>query len=134
MQHAPHNMMENIQLDIHHKILGVLLLIAYLAAMLIQIRDPKTDVHLTDWILALLCSLLGATITYFVVMKWANIGWRMAITVIVSLVSYRTLKFIVSNEAQDEFARGFWTGIMNALKRLFNADHKPPSNNDNGNN
>lgn len=117
-------------LDIHHKILILLYLVTYLAAMLIQIKDPKTDVDWLDWILALLTSFVGGMLTYFAVMKWANLGIRMATTIFVSLVSYRTIKFIVSDEAQNDFAKGFWVGIKTVMQRLFNT----PNNNDNNSN
>lgn len=96
--------------------------------MLIQIKDPKTDVDAMDWVLALLTSFVGGLIAYFAVMKWVNVGMRMAVTIFVSLVSYRTIKFIVSNEAQNDFAKGFWVGIKTVMQRLFNS--QPPNNND----
>lgn len=118
-----------LNLSIHHKILIILYLVVYLAAMLIQIQDTRTKVKFIDWILAFLTSAVGGIVTYFAIMSWANIGIRMATTLFASLVSYRTIKFIVSNEAQEDFAAGFWAGIKIMLQRLFNTQN---SNNDNG--
>lgn len=102
-----------------HQILIVLYLISYVSAMLIQIKDPKCTVTFLDWVLGLLCSALGGTIMFFGVMQWANIGFRMAATILVSLMSYRTIIFIVSPDTQEQFARGFGKGIMNMLEKLF---------------
>lgn len=119
-------------LDIHHKILILLYLVIYLAAMLIQIQDKDTKVKFIDWILAFMTSSVGGLVTYYAVMTWANLGLRMATTLFVSLVSYRTIKFIVSDEAQTDFAKGFWSGIKTIMQRLFNT--QPPNNNNNNNN
>lgn len=106
---------------IEHKVLFVLYICSYLMAMFIQIKDPNTKVDFSDWFLALFTSAIGAVITYYIAMSWANIGFRMGATILASLVSYRTFKFIVSEEAQEQFAKGFFSGIMNVLSNLFNA-------------
>lgn len=117
-------------LELHHRILIILYLVTYFAAMLIQIKDPNTRVSFLDWILAFLASSVGGILTYFGVMGWANIGVRMATTIFVSLVSYRTLKFIVSDEAQTAFAKGFFSGLMGILHRLFDAPKKQNDDDD----
>lgn len=119
------------QLTFEHKVLIVLYILTYISAMLIQIKDPKTDVTSMDWLLGFITSIIGGIITYFGVMTWANQGLRMLATIVVSLVSYRTIKFIVSNEAQEAFASGFWNGILRCLERLGNSKTK---DNDNGRN
>ena len=107
-------------LDFEHRILVFLFVLSYFGAMFIQIRDPKAEVKTADWLLGFLTSVVGSTITYFMVSTWTNVGTRMAATIIASLVSYRTFKFIVSNEAQEDFARGFWRGVITTAQRLVN--------------
>ena len=113
----------NFQLQFEHKLLVVLYLLSYLGAMLIQIKDPKVTVEFSDWVLALITSFVGGMIMYFGVMSWANVGVRMGVTILATLVSYRTFKFIVSSESQEDFAKGFWKGIMGALRRLLNSNY-----------
>jgi TRAP-type uncharacterized transport system fused permease subunit len=119
-----------INLDLHHKILIGLFLLTYLVAMMIQVRDPKTNVKPSDWVLGFLSSIIGGTLAYFFVAKWANIGMRMGFTILFSLVSYRLIVFIVSEEAQKQFAEGFWKGIINMIRNFISNN----SNNDNNGN
>lgn len=107
-------------LTFEHKVLICLYLLSYMGAMFIQIRDPETEVTLSDWFLGFLTSVVGGTITYFIALNWINVGLRMGITIIASLVSYRTFKFIVSKEAQDEFAKGFWKGLVGVAQKFVN--------------
>ena len=117
-----------IHLDLHHKILIELFLLTYMVAMLIQVRDPKTHVKFSDWILGFLSSVIGGTIAYFFVMKWANLGLRMGVTILFSLVSYRLIVFIVSEEAQKAFAEGFWKGIINLIRNFMNNNNNTDNN------
>lgn len=112
--------MRNITLE--HEILIVLYLLSYLGAMFIQIRDPKMRVTWHDWFLALLTSSVGGTITYLMVMGWANMGFRVGVTILSTLLSYRTFKFILSNESQEAFAKGLTTGLLNMLNKVFKND------------
>lgn len=112
-----------LHLDFEHKVLIVLYVLSYFVAMFIQVRDPKTIVRASDWFLGFVSSSIGGTIAYFFVMKWANIGLRMGITILFSLVSYRLFCFIVSEEAQNAFAKGFWQGIINMVSQFLNNKH-----------
>ena len=116
-----------IDLGLHHKILIGIFLLTYLVAMMIQVRDPKTHVKPSDWVLGFLSSIIGGTIAYFFVAKWANLGLRMGVTILFSLVSYRLIVFIVSEEAQKAFAEGFWKGIINLIRNFMNSNN---TNND----
>jgi len=116
-------------LNSHHEILIGLFLLTYFVAMAIQVRDPKTNVKPSDWVLGFLSSIIGGTVAYFFVAKWANIGLRMGVTILFSLVSYRLLIFIVSEEAQRAFAEGFWKGIINLIRNFMN----DKNNKDDGN-
>jgi len=122
-----------LELNFEHKILIVLFIISYFGAMFIQVSDPKTAVKASDWFLGFITSVVGAVITYFVVAAWVNLGTRMAATIVASLVSYRTFKFIVSNEAQEDFAKGFWSGVMSILKRVVNNSDNKNQNDPNPN-
>lgn len=114
-------MIENITITPEHKVLAVLYLLSYLMAMFIQIKDKKVKVVWSDWFIGFFTSLIGATLTYFAVASWANLGLRMTMTIIVSLVSYRTFKFILSPETQEKFASGIGNGLLEVLKNFINS-------------
>lgn len=118
--------MENLTLEL--KVLVGLYFLSYFFAMFIQVKDPKTNVQFSDWILAFIASLIGGTITFFIAASWLNIGFRMGVTILASLVSYRTLKFMVSSESQDAFAKGFFSGLLNLMSNLFNYKNKENGN------
>lgn len=118
--------MDNLTLE--HKVLIGLYLLSYFFAMFIQVKDPKTNVQFSDWLLALVASFIGATIAYFIAFKWLNVGFRMGVTILASLVSYRTLKFMVSSESQDAFAKGFFNGLLNLMSNLFNYKNNKDGN------
>lgn len=120
-------------LEFEHKVLIFLFIISYLGAMAIQIRDPKTRVEVFDWFVGFLTSMVGGIITFFICIGWDNIGLRMGVTIIATLVSYRTFKFILSEDAQNDFAKGFWKGIITSIQRLLNSDPKSTNNNHNPN-
>ena len=108
------------EINLEHSVLIILFILSYFGAMFIQLKDPKVEVHISDWFLAFITSSVGGTIAYFIAMTWQNVGIRIGLTILASLVSYRTFKFIVSSEAQEDFARGFWKGIIMAVQRLLN--------------
>lgn len=121
-------MNDTLTLQLHHKILIGLFIVIYFVSMGIQVRDPKVNVRISDWIYGFLCSVVGGTVAYFFVMGWANIGLRMGVTLLFSLISYRLVSFIVSDEAQGAFASGFWNGILNIWKNFTNKNQN--NNND----
>lgn len=110
------------------KILIVLCLMSYATSMGIQIRNPKINVQFSDWIYNLITSTIGAAIAYAWVLNWINIGARIFIIILISLISYPTFKFIVSPEAQAEFAQGIGRAILNMLKGAFKGDNKDNQN------
>lgn len=112
----------DINFGLEHQILLVLYLMSYIAAMLIQIRDAKFKVTFLDWIIALLTSSLGGTLMYFGVMSWANFGGKFVLTIIISIMSPRTFKYLVTDEVQQDFASGFWTGIKSLFQRVFSIE------------
>jgi hypothetical protein len=118
--------MDNLTLE--HKVLIGLYLLSYFFAMFIQVKDPKTNVKFSDWVLAFVASFIGATIAYFIAFKWLNVGFRMGVTILASLVSYRTLTFIVSSDSQEAFAKGFLNGLLNLMNNLFNYKHRQNGN------
>jgi hypothetical protein len=110
--------------SMEYTILLFLCIAAYLFAMVIQVRDPKINVTYSDWILGFIASAIGGTIAFLWALYFANVGTRAFVTVFATLVSYRSFKFIVSSEAQDAFAKGFFNGILNAISRIFNNNNQ----------
>ena len=118
--------MDNITIE--HKVLAGLYLLSYFFAMFIQVKDPNVKVKLSDWLMAFVASFIGATITYFIAVNWLNVGFRMGVTILASLVSYRTLTFMTSNQSQNAFAKGFFNGLLNLMSNLFNNKNKENGN------
>lgn len=103
-----------------HKVLIVLYVLSYFMAMFIQIKDKKVKVSFSDWIVAFFTSLIGATLAYFAVSGWENYGLVMTVTILASLISPRTFKFIMAPETQNKFASGIVNGAIEVIKNFMN--------------
>lgn len=102
--------------NLEHTLLLVLCVVSYFVAMIIQIRDPSVEVSGSDWILGLISSSVWGTVAYFFAAQWINVGSRMFVTILATLVSYRFMKFVSSKTFQETIINAFVQWLMNLIK------------------
>jgi hypothetical protein len=102
--------------SLEHTLLLCLCIVSYFVAMIIQVRDPSVTVTHSDWILGLISSSIWGTVAYFFALQWVNVGSRMFITILATLVSYRFMKFVSSKTFQETIINAFVQWLMNLIK------------------
>jgi hypothetical protein len=110
----------NLYADLEQSILITLCILSYFVAMAIQIRDPKNTVSTIDWVLSFISSCIGATVAYFFALEYLNVGTRMFITILASLISYRFMELVASKEVQGKIAGSFINAIIDFFSRIKN--------------
>lgn len=117
-----------------NEVLIALCIMAYLANMIELVKNDKVDVNLYDWVFNAFTGIIGGVVAYYTALAWLNIGLRMGLTIIISLISPRLIRFINTPEYHAAMAEGIGNGIINLIKGLFKGQPPNPKNDHYGTN
>jgi hypothetical protein len=90
----------------------VVFIVSYLVSMYIQVNDPEINVKKPDWIIGLMCSVIGGFIAYkFTAFTTENPGEIMFWTILASVTSPRFFKFISNPKVQERLINSMFNRI-----------------------
>lgn len=111
-------MFKNFAFEFEDEVLLILCLLSYSLNMIIFLKDETTKTRISDWILNLASTFIWTTVAYYTAITWLNIGFRMGLTIIITMIAPDLTKLIADREFRKEIIKAIGIGIVNAFKSV----------------
>ena len=116
-------MFKGYALQFEDELLLFLIVLSYALNMIMLVKEDNKKTKFNDWILNLASTLLWSPMAYYTAIAWLNIGFRMVLTVIITMVAHDITKLIIDREFRAKIVSAIGGSLINGIKSISNKDH-----------
>lgn len=119
-------MFKNYALQFEDELLLLLCFLSYGLNMIMAVKDDNHKTKLSDWALNLASTFLWSPVAYYTAIAWLNIGFRMGLTITITMLAPDITKLIIDREFRAKIVAAIGSGLINGIKSISNKnqDHE----------
>lgn len=115
-------MFKGYALQFEDELLLFLIVLSYTLNMIMLVKDDNKKTKFNDWILNLASTLLWSPIAYYTAIAWLNIGFRMVLTIIITMVAHDITKLIIDRDFRAKIVAAIGSTIISGIKSISSKD------------
>lgn len=102
--------------EFEDEVLLILCLLSYALNMIILVKDESSETRFFDWVLNLASTFIWTTVAYYTAISWLNIGFRMGLTIIVTMISPDLTKLVADRQFRKQIVEAIGNSVVNKFK------------------
>jgi len=119
-------MFKEYALQFEDELLLFLCILSYSLNMIMMVKEKNVKTNIGDWMLNLVSTFLWAPVAYYTAITWLNIGFRMGLTITITMLSPDITKLILNREFRAQVVGAIGSSVVNGIKSIStkNNDHE----------
>ncbi len=105
------------------ELLLLLCFLSYSLNMIMSVKDDNHKTRFSDWALNLASTFLWSPVAYYTAIAWMNIGFRMGLTITITMLAPDITKLIIDREFRGKIVSAIGAGLLNGIKTISNKNH-----------
>ena len=117
-------MFKDFAFEFEDEVLLALCFLSYVLNMVMQKKDRNIQVTIFDWVANFASTLIWPVVAYYTSIKWLNIGFRMTLTIIITMLAPDITKMLIDRGFRKLVLKALGDNILRLITGVKNNEHE----------
>lgn len=110
-------MFKDFAFEFEDEVLLALCFLSYVLNMVIQKKDENIEIRLFDWLSNFASTLIWPVVAYYTSIQWLNIGFRMTLTIVITMLAPDITKMLVDKNFRKQILTALGDYMIGLLRK-----------------